>query len=187
MTTPHFVGVLILTRSGYCLLYNFVVKHNTRFQSNIQRLHKELHQFLPLPWVNPAELFPSSSSAWFTLAVPSSDKCQVTMQDGWKQLRPCWLQTHQLVWQCMPYWSFSSPFFYTFVQDQSKKTQKTFKRVVPISQAFDSSKDRRVYVSFATSFSKRRIRLFGFITIIPILAWDLFGLTDAKVLEELVC
>ena len=66
-------------------------------------------------------------------------------------------------------------FFYTFVQINPEKRQKTFKRVVPISQVSVLVGDRRVYVSFVRRLATVGSVFLGFITIIPILARDLFG------------
>ena len=51
--------------------------------------------------------------------------------------------------------------------------------MVPISQASALVRDRRVYVSFLRRFASVGSVFLGFISILPIVAKDLFGLTDA--------
>ena len=92
-----------------CLLYNLC--RTSRIQNSIQ--YTKIAQgapsssYLPLK-VNPAGVIPVIFASSIT-AAPAAIFQVISVlvlqgQDGLgKQLKPCWLQTHQLVWQCMPY------------------------------------------------------------------------------------
>ncbi len=98
----------------------------------------------------------------------------VTIQDGWKQLKLWRLQTHQ---RCGNDHSLHL-LLHACSRSILKNGRKTFKEWCPVP-GVRLVKGQKVYVSFAASFSKRRISIPQLLLPSFNLSPNLFGLTDA--------
>ena len=71
-------------------------------------------------------------------------------------------------------------FFYTFVQINPEKRQRIYKRAVPISTEFVLVKvQKNICLNFFVVFVTVGSLFLGVISILPIVAKDVFGLSEA--------